>query len=69
MIILKNKNKLAIPGIYIYNDQTKMQRNYYLSIKEKLKERTERGETDIRIKYVNNIPTIIKDDKNNSQKN
>lgn len=67
--ILKNKHKVDIPGIGIYNDQTKMQRNYYLSIKEKLKERLEKGETNLRIKYMNGIPTITRADQNSSQKN
>lgn len=65
--ILKNSNKVGIPGVKIFNDQTKMQRNYYLSLKQKLEEYKRNGDDSKTIKYVNNVPKIV--DKINNQKN
>lgn len=56
--IFKNKNLLP-PGIKIFSDQTKSQREYYLSVKNKLNEQIASGDTSKTIKYVNNVPTII----------
>lgn len=56
--VIYNRNK--IPGnVKVFRDQTKVQRDYYKCIKEKLKEYTDRGDTTKTIKYINSIPTIV----------
>lgn len=56
--ILKNKKLIKAEGVKIFSDQTKMQRAYFLSLKEKLKSINENGGNKT-IKYINNLPTIV----------
>lgn len=59
LLLLKSREKLP-SNIKIFSDQTPAQLKYYLHIKEVLNHRIANGETDIKIKYVNGTPTIIK---------
>lgn len=59
LYILRNKKSIQVPNINIFGDQTKMQRDYYLSVKKKLADMISQGDNDKTIKYVNNIPTIV----------
>lgn len=54
---LKSSTKWA--GISIGRDRTKMQRDHYNHVRGELRHRVENGEANLRIKYVNNIPTIV----------
>lgn len=61
--VLKHKNKLRdtrdFKNIYINRDETLYQRNLYSKCKESLRSRTDSGETGLRIKYVNGVPTVV----------
>lgn len=58
---LRKKHKLDnTSGMYIKSDQTHLQRKFLASLVAELKRRNEEGETDIKIKYINSIPKIIK---------
>lgn len=57
--LLRNKDKLP-KNIKIYSDQTPAQQNYLKKLKEELKCREDKGETDLTIKYISGTPTIIK---------
>lgn len=57
--VLKGKNNNAVPGIKIFGDQTKKQKDYYISVKNKLEELKAKGDYSKAIKYINNKPTII----------
>lgn len=59
LYILRNKNSIKQPNINIFGDQTRMQRDYYLSVKNKLSEMVSQGINNKTIKYINNIPTIV----------
>lgn len=61
--LLRNRNKLP-HGQKMFSDQTPAQQNYMKNLREELKDRQERGETDLTIKYINGTPTIIKNSKN-----
>lgn len=65
--VLKNKKEITVPSIRIFSDQTKMQRDYFLTVKKKLQDLTGRGENKT-IRYINNIPTIV-DISNQQRKN
>lgn len=69
MNVLKNKKLIKAEGVKVFSDQTKMQRDYFLSLKEKLKSINESGGNKT-IKYIHNVPTIV-DSKltQNDQKN
>lgn len=56
--VLKNNKKIQ-SGISAKNDLTPYQREYLKNLREELKQRVDRGESDLTIKYVNNIPKII----------
>lgn len=62
MKILKNKQKIIAenPNIRIYSDQTKKQREYYKATKAKLEAIIANGDESKTIKFINNIPTIVK---------
>ena len=47
-------------GKYVKLDQTPAQREYLGKVLKELADRKSKGETDIKIKYINNIPKIIK---------
>lgn len=59
MLLLRNKEKLP-DSIKIYSDQTPAQQKYFMAIKDELTRRTESGELDLTIKYINGVPSIIK---------
>lgn len=61
-LILRNKHKY--PNFQIYPDQTHMQRQYYKELKKELNRRKENGEAELRIKYVNGHPKIVRQSKN-----
>lgn len=64
---LKAKDKLVRDNAYIKSDQTKIQRDFLKRVLAELQTRKERGETDIRLKYIKNIPTIIKSSQSENQ--
>lgn len=57
--IVRLKSKLNVTGVYIKYDQTPSQREYLKKIIQELEQRKQNGEENVRIKYVNGIPTII----------
>jgi hypothetical protein len=67
--ILRNKNAVNLDNIKIYSDQTVSQRIYLKNLKEELNTRIANGESDLLIKYVKDIPRIIKpsEKKGNTQ--
>lgn len=69
--VLKNKNKLRhcdkFKLIKFSTDRTLLQRNYFKSILDELNNRKSAGESDLFIKYVNNIPTVSKNVRNHVQ--
>lgn len=60
--ILKNGKKLKDHAIYsrvyVRSDKTPRQQEYERKIRSTLKTRTDNGETDLIIKYINSVPTI-----------
>lgn len=56
--VLRNK-KNHVPGVKIFADQTKKQRDYYAIIKKKLDEINATGDNSKMIKFINNKPTIV----------
>lgn len=59
--VLKRRTNLdRSRAVYIKSDQTPMQRKYLKDLIRELESRTEKGETDLRIKYLNSMPKIIK---------
>lgn len=65
MLLLRNKEKLP-DSIKIFSDQTPAQQKYFLAIRDELTRRTESGETDLTIKYINGVPSITKQESKNS---
>lgn len=47
-------------NIRLYSDQTPAQRNYMNHLKEELDRREKSGELDLTIKYIKNVPKIVK---------
>lgn len=59
--VLRQKHRLDnTGGVYIKSDQTQMQRKFLSNLLAELKVRNDQGETNIKIKYINSIPKIIK---------
>lgn len=58
--ILRNKHHIKPDTIKIYSDETTYQQKFRQNLRDELKRRTELGEKDLTIKYVNGIPKIIK---------
>lgn len=58
--ILRQRNKLNVGGVYIKGDLTVMQRSYLRDVLAELKRRTEAGEANLKIRYYNSIPKIVK---------
>ena len=58
--ILRNKDTLDGDGKYIKYDQTTAQRQYLKQTLEELEERQKNGEQNLKIKYINSVPRIIK---------
>lgn len=57
--VLKNRDKVSVPGLIIHSDNTKMQRDYYRSVKQKFNDLLATGRSNVKIKYVRNVPTIV----------
>ncbi|KAJ2946146.1 hypothetical protein O0L34_g5077 [Tuta absoluta] len=56
--VLKNNKKLPA-SVLAKNDLTPYQQEYLKGLREELNKRTENGEADLTIKYINNTPKII----------
>lgn len=57
---LLNRSK-DFSGIFISRDRTPFQQKLHGSIRDELRDRKSKGETNIRIKYSNGIPRIVSD--------
>lgn len=57
--IFKNKTRLGNSRIRIYRDQTVIQRNNYMKLKESFDARVQSGEKNIMIKYIKGCPKIV----------
>jgi len=70
--LLKNKSKLRqsenFKNVSISTDRTLLQRQHLKSILNELNSRKSSGETDLFIKYVNNVPTVSKNGGNHAIK-
>lgn len=63
--ILRNKSNLTNDNVRIFPDQTPMQIKYMKEQRAELLRRTESGESDLTIRYINGIPKIIKNTAKN----
>lgn len=52
--------------VRLNNDKTRLQQEYYRNVQTEFKTRKENGETNIRLKFINNIPIITTINNNNS---
>lgn len=59
ILVLKTGNELPT-GLKVKNDLTPNQQEYLKKLREELALRTDKGELDLTIKYVNNYPKIMK---------
>lgn len=59
-VILKNKLNCKDKNIKIYSDQTPNQKLDMENLREELRQRKEKGENDLIIKYIKGVPKIIK---------
>ncbi|KAG5895024.1 hypothetical protein JTB14_014763 [Gonioctena quinquepunctata] len=58
---IRNRNKVKKDrNIFINSDQTPMQMAQFKSLQLELKHRIEQGENDVKLKYINGTPKIIK---------
>lgn len=64
LAILSKKAVFAPLNIRIKNDQTPEQRSYLKSVQNELNARILKGEHDLTIRYINNVPTIVPKQKN-----
>ena len=69
LFVLRNKSKLSKLKLLIKNDLTPTQLNYFKELNIELDKRVEEGEKNLRIRYVEGIPTIIDTKKVNAKKN
>lgn len=61
---LKHRAKLAgMEGVYIKSDQTVAQCNYLKALLTELEVRKKNGEDNLRVRYINSVPKIIKIDR------
>ena len=58
-VVLKHKNDFAKKNVIFKNDLTLNQRQYLKSVQAELNCRITEGQTDLTIKYIDNIPTIV----------
>lgn len=65
-LLLRSKAQLP-EDIKLYSDQTPAQQKYFQSVKGELSRRIKNGESDITIKYIDGIPSIIKSQTKNSK--
>lgn len=66
MILLRNKDKIP-NNIKLFSDQTPSQQKFFQRVKSELTQRTNNGEKDLTIKYINGVPSIIKSVAKNSK--
>lgn len=67
--ILRNKSNLTNDNVRILPDQTPMQIKYMKDQRAELLRRTESGESDLTIRYINGIPKIIRNAAKNYPQN
>lgn len=67
--ILRNRNRLKVPGIKIHADETKAQRDYFHKVKSRLDELIAGGDNSKTIKFVNSKPTIVTRNRPTERKN
>lgn len=61
-VLQKSKNLRGhqeYSNIYVSSDQTPRQQRLYRSVRDQLRERTARGESNLKIRMVSGIPTIV----------
>ena len=63
-IVLKNASEFAKKNITVKNYMTVEQRRYLETVRSDLNRRILAGKTDLTIKYVDKIPTIVSKQKN-----
>ncbi|KAL3284053.1 hypothetical protein HHI36_018222 [Cryptolaemus montrouzieri] len=56
--VIKHKKALLSKNIKIGLDRTKMQQDQLRTVLDEMKERTGRGEENLSLKYVNDVPTV-----------
>jgi hypothetical protein len=61
--IFKNMSKLP-QNCKVYRDQTVLQRNHFMKLKEELHARVQNGEKNLMIKYIRGTPKIVNSSKN-----
>ncbi|KAJ8665612.1 hypothetical protein QAD02_007274 [Eretmocerus hayati] len=59
MRLLKNKNRTG-KNYLVTDDRTRLQQNQYKNAANRLLKRTQGGERNLMIRYINNSPTVIK---------
>ncbi|KAJ8666229.1 hypothetical protein QAD02_007891 [Eretmocerus hayati] len=59
MRLLKNKNRTG-KNYLVADDRTRLQQNQYKNAANRLLKRTQGGERNLMIRYINNSPTVIK---------
>lgn len=64
---LKSKAKLYSTDFRISQDQTRMQQDQFRSARAELKDREDKGEQNLTIKYIKGIPKIVKKDITNTK--
>lgn len=57
--IFRGKKTLSDKGINVRNDQTPNEQEYFKGVRAVLQSRIEKGEKNLTIKYINQIPTIV----------
>lgn len=63
--LLKNKSNCKTNNIKLYFDQTPNQKQEIANLREELRQRKEKGENDLIIKYIKGTPKIIKQETKN----
>ena len=62
--VLRNASTFAKKNITVKNDLTLNQRQYHESVRADLNKRISEGESNLTIRYVDNIPKIVPQPKN-----
>ncbi|KAJ2946665.1 hypothetical protein O0L34_g12724 [Tuta absoluta] len=63
--ILRNKANIGESTFKIFSDQTAYQQKHLNNLKDQLKQRTNNGENNLRIKYVRGVPKIMEAEPKN----
>lgn len=58
MSVIRGRDAIKVPGVIVHRDDTKMQREFYLSVKKRLEESIAAGEDKV-IKYLNGVPALV----------